>query len=133
MKRLILAATASMIALSGAAQADPPRKHNNDRGNAVQAERQNRDSNHRGNAVRAAPGQVKKQEVRRPAPKQSARRFAPGQRMPQGYRAFTNYRDHGLPAPGRGYRYVRHDNNVYKISTETAMIAAVIGALSALR
>lgn len=113
MKRLILAATASMIALSGAALADPPRK----------------DFNHRGHAVQAAPGQIKKQDIRRDAPKPSARRFAPGQRMPQGYSAVANYRDHGLPAPGRGYRYVRYENNVYKISTETA---AVLGALSAL-
>ena len=117
MKRLILAATASMIALWGAAQAEHLRK----------------DNNYRGNAVHAAPGQIKKQEIRRHAPKPSARRFAPGQRMPKGYRTITNYRHYGLPRPGRGYRYVRYDNDVYKISVEAATVVALIGALSALR
>lgn len=117
MKRLMIAATASLIALSGAAHAEPHRK----------------DDNRRGSAVQVAPGQVKKQEVRQDAPKPSARRFAPGERIPEGHRSITNYRDHGLPNPGSGYRYVSYDNNVYKISTETAAVVAVIGALSALQ
>ncbi|ASM75189.1 MULTISPECIES: RcnB family protein [Roseobacteraceae] len=133
MKRFILAVTVSMIALSGAAQADPPRKDNSHRGDVVQAEPQKKDSNNRGNAVQAAPGQVKKQETSKQAPKSSARRFAPGQRMQEGYKSFANFRDYNLPDPGRGYRYVHYENDVYKISTETAVVAAVIGALSALR
>ena len=65
--------------------------------------------------------------------KRGARRYAPGQRIPQGYRAITDYRSYGLPDPGRGYRYVRYDDDVYKIAIQTATVAALIGALPTLR
>ncbi|SIT18509.1 RcnB family protein [Paracoccus saliphilus] len=139
MKRLILAATASLVALSGAAQADNPRKDNHHRGNAVHAapgqvkKQEVRRDTPKPDARRSAPRQIKKQEVRRDAPKSSARRFAPGQRMPKGYQAIVDYRHYGLPHPGRGYRYVHYNNDVYKVSTETNTVAALIGALAALR
>ena len=117
MKRFILAATALTIALSGSAQAEPPGKV----------------YDHRGKAAQFAPGQVKKHKIHRQAPKPVVRRFAPGQRMPRGFHAITNYRHYGMPDPGRGFRYVGYDGFVYKISTETAMVVALIGLLSDLR
>ena len=52
-----------------------------------------------------------------------------GERIPNWKRAATvhNYRSHGLPAPGRGKRWVKVDNRYMLINFGNGMILSIMG------
>ena len=61
------------------------------------------------------------------------RTWSYGQRMPAHYRTrsyvVSDYHRYGLPAPPRGYQYVRSGNDVVLTAVATGLITAVIASL----
>ena len=118
MKRTVLATLTALTALSGAAYANPGNGNGNGWGG--------------GNIP---PGQAKKlfnqQHGDRTVVIDDRRHvYRSGDRLPDGYVVIRDYDRYGLRAPGDGYRYVRYDNEVYRIAHDTATVAAAIGIVS---
>ncbi|MBR9762219.1 MAG: hypothetical protein GYB53_01425 [Rhodobacteraceae bacterium] len=106
MKQILFATLTAVTALSGAAYATPGNGHNNGKGWGV---------------GHVPPGHQKKMH---------RYYYAPGDRLPEGYMVIRDYDRYGLQYPGDGYRYVRYDNEVYRVMRDTATVAAAIGIVS---
>lgn len=102
MKRIVFASLAALTTLSGAAYAG------NGNGNGW-------------GGGHIPPGQAKKMV-----------RPVPGERIPSGYVVIKDYDHYHLPAPGRGYQYVRYNDEIVKIAVDTAVVAATVGLVSSL-
>lgn len=117
MKRTVLATLTALTALTGAAYANPGNGNGNGWGG--------------GNIP---PGQAKKlfrqQDDRSVIIDQTRHVYRLGDRLPDGYVVIRDYDRYGLQYPGDGYRYVRYDNEVYRIARDTATVAAALGIVS---
>lgn len=82
------------------------------------------------------PGLAKKSPACIP-PGQAKRMFSEGQRIPSGYRSFTDFDDIPLQyrddIPSRygsdAYRYIYRDNSIYIVDRETRVISEIINLL----
>jgi hypothetical protein len=79
------------------------------------------------------PGLAKKSPACVP-PGQASRMFREGQRLPSGYRYYTDYNDIPLELRNRytlddDYRYIYRDNRIYVVDPTTSLITRIISAI----
>ncbi len=90
----------------------------------------------KGGACAAQPGQKgpgghKPQQQAKGGPSHGGPQ--PGDRLQQGgFKPVDNPGKYHLPPPGKGYRYVRKDDQILKIATDTLAVVAVGGVISQL-
>ena len=133
MKPLLLAG-ALMLAIPGAAIADPPWKHGHD-GRGKHHHARHHDEKDRRKAEREYWKDRRKAErdYQRDLAR-AERRWARGQYLPRGYLADTyyvrDYRAYGLAAPPPGYTWVRpdpRDDSYYMVQLATGLIEQIFG------
>jgi len=145
MKKIVTAALAATVALTGVASASAAsaQSWNGGRADSRYEQRQDRREDRR-----EARAERREDRAENRAERRAARRYAAGRyQRPNGYvarswrrgeRLPTNYRgrgyvvDHrryGLSAPPYGYHYVRVDNDVFLTAVATGVIASIVFGL----
>lgn len=140
MSRLIILATAAAIAVTSPALADSKGKGKEWREHREEHSRYDCDDHDR-DCDKSGPGKSYKASkgnngrgwgVGQIPPGHLKKMYRNGDRLPDGYIVIDDYDRYGLPRPRDGERYVRLDNDVYRVARDTQTVVEAIGILDRL-